>query len=500
MFENAEKKYYIWTKHYDDLLKLDLPVIEKKTNLVYSIIVHPAHPPVLINVKEDILEQVRKLEKSTQLYFFGLIWMSFLHVDEHKELLIGILNQFCSAKRPSYKRMRRDMLWDDHAVSERASVLSTFLSLNVANEIAEEKLLEKIYSHIEDCKKAIESFVESNEWDKNNHRIFHLCAALALSDFFKNEAGVVSYANLLKDTLSSLFHIDSGISVEQSVSYYSFDLILLKKVFDYVDGIGLCIADINYKDVFLANKSSMSFLAFPDGQLPASGDTPLGFSIKKPFYDESAIPSIKKNLADLGHFKITSKNKMMSVHMIAHNAESAHGHNSPLHFDFWVKGIGQVLVDSGGPYLYGNKLRYDWFRHIKAHNCLFPASGDYKSALAFAAYLNDDEIEGGVLNKSYMHLRRLCIFDSYLKIEEKVRCKGEWKLNYHFAPGNLTFSDKGCVVYEAERGRVELFFDSTLDASLEEGYRTYGRGKKVLAPYLSIAGSGNCDASVTIRA
>lgn len=68
-----------------------------------------------------------------------------------------------------------------------------------------------------------------------------------------------------------------------------------------------------------------------------------------------------KNLERLGHYRGCSPNKKFHYHLLSHNAESAHGHKSPLHLDLWVEGIGMIFVDSGGPYRYSDKLRYSWF-------------------------------------------------------------------------------------------------------------------------------------------
>ena len=488
MFNSETKKYFIWTKHYTDLVKSDMEIVKVCDDSSYSVIVHPEHEPVILTLDRNIVEQVKNYEKSTQLYFFGLVWFDFATLDNHGALLNKVLIDICTAVKPRKERLHRDMIWDDHALSERVSVLSTILSSDVIDDLSIESV-DAVKSSLILCNDVLLDFVNSDHWANNNHRIFHLCGRIAYCHSLGDNFELSSNLSLLEATINNLFQIETGLSVEQSISYYSFDLILLNKVAEFVELISAEIKNLNYSVLFEKNRKAMSFLSFPDGEFPASGDTPLGFFLKNRIVlDQNDIQHYNHYLAELGHYRLESSQCNFSAHMISHNAESAHGHNSPLHTDIWSDKVGSFLVDSGGPYLYGNPLRYEWFRNSKAHNCLSVYNADIEKTSSKIEYVDDVTICGVSENPLYSHERTVRLLGNAVEMCETVRSLDNWFLSYHFAPGNLFLADENVLIYTKNNSSIKILLDTNCKFRIAMTHRTFGRGNKTEAPSIIVEG------------
>lgn len=75
-----ENKYITWIAHAH--LYKNKKVIENYNEEI-QILVHPKHPRVCLNLgQENIVEQVAKLPKSIQLYFYSCVWMNFALKDD----------------------------------------------------------------------------------------------------------------------------------------------------------------------------------------------------------------------------------------------------------------------------------------------------------------------------------------------------------------------------------------------------------------------------------
>lgn len=489
MLVENNKKYFSWTKHFGELKTFGHDIISQKTEHCYEIVVHPSHVPVVIDISQGIVEQVKSLEKSTQLYFFGLVWLDFLDTSTELQLFERVLTDVLSCSKPRRERMRRDMVWDDHALSERVSFLVGLLESPLV-ETLNADLLDLIQSHIGICTKILEEFIASDEWSNNNHRVFHLCARIAVGRYQKSDDCLGKYTLLLEQTLKNLFHLNTGLSVEQSISYYSFDLVLLKHTLNYLELVGCAIPGLSYSDIFSKNQLSMSVLSFANGELPASGDTPLGMKLKKKIQlTASERSKLKKSLEELGHFIIGSDTEAFNAHLITHNAESAHGHNSPLHIDLWNRHLGYFLVDSGGPYLYGNSLRYQWFRDLKAHNCLCISGDEVNLATTTASYDTENQISGYANFSTGEQRRVVKIENNKVFITDYIKSSESWELFFHFMPLLSVHNSDGYYSLDFNGKKLKMTVATGFTVEVRDGLRTYGRGNKEDARVLVVLGS-----------
>lgn len=476
-----------WIKHAYDFPS-DLSIITQDNNGLLYITVHIAQPKITLNLNEDIIEQVYQLPKSLQLYFFGLVWVGFCNLANKNEYNIVekiIISIFKHAKSNPHLS-KQDMIWDDHALSERACVL-----LYIKKTINNPLFKKEIDDHLIILSKNLDILISSKKWLNNNHRVFHLCAKFCLENTHKKDyQSSLIYKEKIECFFLDLINIETGLAIEQAVSYYSFDIILLRLVSEFINRSERKFEKIDVNVLIENNSKHMSALAFPDGSLPASGDTPLGLNISKPLLKNNTVSSLWKGLEKLGHYRGSSKNNGLHFHMISHNAESAHGHNSPLHIDIWKENFGMILVDSGGPYKYGDKIRYDWFIKNKAHNTIDFSEDSYSNESTFITKKNNEHIDGiYIKNQSFLY-RNLSVNDLKIKIVDTIKSDSNWILSFHFAP-NIKLKKISINTYHITKNNETIEFIITRPSSnldMKETYRTTAGGKKTLAYSIIISG------------
>ena len=481
-----ENKYITWIAHAH--LYKNKKVIENYNEEI-QILVHPKHPRVCLNLgQENIVEQVAKLPKSIQLYFYSCVWMNFaLKDDTDSDFLIDFILlpilEYCEINS-IYSTA--DMVWDNHAISDRACV---FLQLSKMPKLSLIKV--KIENHLNLIKQNLNIILNSKKWASNNHRVFHLCAAYCLAKFFtKNKQKEKFYLSELELFIKSLIDIPTGLSVEQSISYYYFDIQLCQLVLNFIRDTGNNLS-FSIEDITSNQDRHLQSLAFPDGMLPASGDTPFDF---KRHIDLSPDEQVFywKNLERLGHYRGCSPNKKFHYHLLSHNAESAHGHKSPLHLDLWVEGIGMIFVDSGGPYRYGDKLRYSWFMAQKAHNTinfLYPNNANEKSQIIVKN--KQDHLMALYTQINSFLVRKLQSANNFFCINDLINAGTNWELNFHLSPSvSLEQMDTNTFKIIGEGKQLSMVFElpSDVNLGLYKSYLTTGTGQKQLTTSLEISG------------
>jgi hypothetical protein len=481
-------KYAEWIKHANDFLSDDeIIVYEGGTDRV-SIKVHPAHKHVLLNVNEDTIKQVFQLPKSLQLYFFDLVWVGFCDFKSLegwgavRKILIDVFEY--AKSKPAFNS--REMIWDDHALSERACAL-----LYVKEVIDDEFLLLKIDEHLKSLTKNLDILVSSDKWRRNNHRIFHLCAKYCLEKVYrKNKISSNKFLLEIEKFFLELIDLETGVAVEQSIAYYNFDIILLELVSNFVSAIGDNFIDnrLNIKDIVKKKGRHMSALAFPDGEFPASGDTPIGLKGGAPSLTSKDRKLLWKGLERIGHFRGASENDRFHYHILSHNAESSHGHYSPLHVDLWIQDMGMVLVDSGGPYKYGDSLRYQWFRTSLAHNTITFSDAEPNPVHEKVFVSNKfTSLEGAYLADKSCFTRDVITYDNSFNLKDKIISSSDWSLCFHFAPEIRLEKLKGNS-FQVFKGEASIVLNIVTNADIKienvERFVTSGTGLKELSPSL----------------
>jgi len=342
-----------WIRHLK-LYEAASEVVKAEGGMV-EVLVHPQHRGVKIDLNLALSDHIKGIDETLQLYLFSTGWIIPVIEsgdDRGLSLALDLLERIVDLRSMTQSDGSHGMVWDDHAVCERLCVLvelishnkkSAFISFDLANKIAEE---------IEVLKLFIDNLLRNEKWKNNNHRLFHLLASFVYADskMLADEKSAIK--DEIESFVSSIFDKETGFSLEQSISYCSFDLAIIKNINGTLTSL-LSPLDTDLKSLEFNLNSHVGAISFPDGTLPASGDTPLGLKLteyQKKFVPVSAnIFEHWERLSRIGYYRGCSSGKNIHFLMLTHNVESPHGHTSPLHTDFWVKDFGSLLVDVGGP-------------------------------------------------------------------------------------------------------------------------------------------------------
>lgn len=419
------------------------------------------------------------------MYFYSLVWLCYSDLKNSKIQKIIADIFLYSFKYPIYNK--NDMFWDDHAVSERICVLISLKD----SYIYDENVNILLNQHLDLCVNNLNNILSSDKWYNNNHRIFHLCAKFChLSLVEKNENESIYYAKLIEKWFLMLINIETGLSVEQSVSYYQFDIQLLLLVKKFIDSFNDITLNIKINDILISNQQHIECLAFPDGLLPACGDTKLGLKISISEITDGKQKQFRNNIEKLGHYICSSPSKSSQVHLLTHNAESSHGHHSPLHFDLWYENIGLVMVDSGGPYKYGHKLRFEWFRLNIAHNTINFNVHEKKIEKVYA-HRELNKIDGIYLVNNSFLVRNIILENNFFQVNEIINSEYNWMLSYHFA-NEIIIENTNKNEFKILKNNNHLLFkiecSEKIEIELSNTLRTTVDSLEALAPSIIVRG------------
>lgn len=476
-----------------------LTLSECRNNI--KINVHSKFPLIEINLKENIIAQIRKLENSHQMYFYSLYWLLFTDKNLYRNEINIILNEIIEYSISTLYQ-KDDFCWDDHAISERISVL---LEIIEDDDFYFDR--KKTLIHLESLYKTVLNFLDMKKFEQNNHKIFHYCAIISFNSYHLKDSIIKVNLEELENSFKQLIDIKTGFSFEQAISYYNFDLILLRRVEEFLKSISLNFYNLSYLEIFNKNRIYLSLLSFPDGSLPSSGDTPIDYKINEADINMNNKLGLYKNLDLLGHYRGSSKDDKIHYHFLKHNNESTHGHKSPLHIDLWWEEFGEVLVDSGGPYKYGDKLRFSWFTQEIAHNCVhFDTKNNLEKEYIYINRFNDHTFDGARISEENYHYRSLSSINNLFLIEDKIISNSEWILSFHFQVGIDCYmlNQKNSFEIINKEGNKLLFtingLTEDIEVELKKTYRTKVNPRKLLANSIILAGkAGSYQISTQFR-
>jgi len=436
--EYTPSPYVTWIKHLSDYRSDSDVLVEKDEGL--EILVHPGHKPLCVPHADSLFGLIDKEDKTVQLYFYSLAWVIpvLTQGDEEKiAAALSLVGNIVDIAPEEERSGAWNMLWDDHAVCERLCVIIELLSNDLSSLSSNKDKLER---HLEKTYQYIEKLVASDRWLNNNHRLFHFLASFVYHHHKGDSEKVDEFVDHISSFCHALIDVETGFAREQCISYCFFDINVVEKVIKTLSALLVSI-DFDVDKVHRNLLSHINAIAFPDHTLPASGDTPYGLKLSS-FQKKHAVPEVSSHeywerLENLGFYRGESESKDIQFMMLEHNGESGHGHHSPLHVDVWFSNFGPVLVDSGGPYKYGNNERYNWFRASRGHNSLsFDDMSFYhhdKIFLSSAAKRNS--VVGYLECDGATHGRNVSAGSEGFVISEFVFSEKEWKIYYNFAPG-----------------------------------------------------------------
>ena len=323
--------------------------------------------------------------KTWKLYFNSLNWLYalFWGIDNERDdpaLLHSYVMEYCSYLLEGDVN---DMAWFDHATSDRLCFLAALLSHPSTKSLDGEMrtvIEQAIHLHIDNIKE----YYDSELWFDNNHGIFHAMALINISHIFSEGTGGFDVKKLgtdyLRIALSGIIDVEDGISLEQSLYYHQLAIELLETIpFNALDDIDLDIEDI-IKRMILSN----GWFTLNGRLMPAIGDTSLIAHAPAKYMPDNSLEYGMRVYARGGMTIVKNINEGLIDHFtMLHRLErAAHGHFDALSITLSHNNK-QFLIDSGGPYNYGSKIRYSYFISNLAHNVIVINGKTHQSGAAF---------------------------------------------------------------------------------------------------------------------
>ena len=324
-----------------------------------------------VEIDENIDWNMNPLNDETwSFYFNGLSWL-YSHLwavdflNEKPDKIFNIIEQYhthITSENPN------KMVWFDHATSDRLSILSV-VSLHpcflAANKKTRKIINEMLILHVD---KIIE-FKNSKRWIDSNHGVFHSLALLNASmveSLTKLKPKIKKYGlEYLSETLLSILSIDEHISLEQSAYYHQLAISLIESLEPEQ------LKEINIdKELFIQHmKNSNYWLTCSEKKLIAIGDTSVISNISSNHIPSIYPASLGVTLRTCGaSFAKYQSDDRWSHFSFLHRSERApHGHFDALSITL-SKGNKEFIIDSGGPYRYGDQFRFKYFMSAFAHN------------------------------------------------------------------------------------------------------------------------------------
>ena len=286
------------------------------------------------------------------------------------------------------------MMWFDHATAWRASAIAYLIERRFKEQMSfdEQKLVSAVVeAHV--C--SLKNFIDSKRWQANNHGLFHAEALWDIAQVFNDQPYSKGLSELALSSMCSVFSemIDSeeGVCREHSLYYHLFDAWLLFESGKYMREFDIEVMP-NYRSLLVKMVEFYQRCSPGRRQLPAIGDTSFGrasdnFMLNEIFSSVEPSP-VSRYLVD--GVNESDKPEHLTAFpatgfYIFHDQKTggpcdanvaifmdkpylgAHAHTDGGSFTIDIAGT-PLIVDSGGPYGYGQKLRFKYFMAAIGHN------------------------------------------------------------------------------------------------------------------------------------
>jgi hypothetical protein len=307
--------------------------------------------------------------------------------------------------------------WFDGAVGYRTDLMVELFEPVLADALSPAEfgvLLESLERH----GRALDRYLSRPGLIGHNHNLFHALSLYSLANAFPQLAEADQWRDDARQRISALLpemvEVDEGVSLEQAASYHLLATRLFARADEYLGRFGDGLTDEE-----LATLSRMAafaaILTMPNGQLPAFGDTPYGADgsqalvdlqergIDHPYLDyvlsrgatgdeppdASFFP--RSGYAIMRPNYSSGDGWLRDLQLVVDTSPAVrdHGHDDTMNVLLAAFGS-PLLVDSGGPFAYGNDGR-DAFVGARAHNVVVVDDGEPASGATRDLVMTDDE-------------------------------------------------------------------------------------------------------------
>ena len=455
-----------------------------------------------VSISEIIDWNIDPFDNDTwSFYFNGLNWIySYLwavdNLGEKPDRIFDIILQYekhINGENPN------KMVWFDHATSDRLCIF-TAISLHPCISHASpefQSIMERLI--IQHVTKIIQ-FKDSKNWINSNHGIFHALALLnasILQSVNSSIPGVKQNAlEYLSDTLLSILSIDEFFSLEQSAYYHQLAISLLKSLDKkHLEAIGI------QKESFIQKMKEVNYwLTSTDKKLIAMGDTSVVSNVESEYLTGYSPNEMASTFKETGFsvVKYISKEGWNNFSFLHHSERAPHGHFDALSITL-SKENKEFIIDSGGPYRYGNPLRFRYFMSSYAHNVAIINGNKHEAGaiLLNSEILSDDIFVVEAEHTGYYPVKhnRKCvyvkhkgvvIFDSFSNIESKTKVQLLWHMHpdCEFNENMSKVTNDGQTIWIRKNIDTDKKIVSGVDGDSPQGWTTPGIGIKQPCPTL----------------
>ena len=336
-----------------------------------------------------------------RLYYCCMGWVAPFAKLGHERPDLAAFAKSCVLSAAQYAldhdRVDNKGFWNDHAVAYRGSYIAYIYAEIVQSMLTpEEDAL--VHAAMAKHQDVLVDFLKSDKWLLSNHTLFHAEGLADLILTFEHDESVRleklrEVARYVSDFANRVITSDEGTVKEHALFYHAFLMGRLKQTSDFLAKMGVSetiVAERTYRRM----KAFLYRIMPINGYLPGVGDSKhhqkfdqkhiasfraMKFDSpetqqfdprKKPADFVGAKPSYLGSYPTDGFYISRSYNKNELYSVFLHKPfKGPHGHWDALSFISYHKGQ-PVFIDSGGPYKYGDQLRYRYIQTQLAHNTL----------------------------------------------------------------------------------------------------------------------------------
>ncbi|MDP9272884.1 MAG: heparinase II/III family protein [Chloroflexota bacterium] len=420
--------------------------------------------------------------------------------------------------------------WYDHAVAFRTDALVSLFPKVLAPVLSPAELGSLLRS-LELHGQVLDGYLHAPGFIGHNHNLFHALSLYNLATAFPELQNATTWRTDARARMSTLLpemvQTDEGVSLEQAASYHNLALSLFASADAYLrkhdDGLSPS------ERMVLAKMTAFgALLLSPTMQLPAIGDTSYGTSSGGSLLGRLASQGISSPIADYVLSRGARGTRPSSAlfypkagYVIARPNYSAgeawardlqlivdttprtkvHGHDDVMSVLLNAEG-GPLLVDSGGPYLFGNAA-HAAFTGASAHNTVVDLGSPAAHSPA-TDLVETDDARATVVGASFavsagVQARRVVVLvkpDLLLVVDflrATDRSPHRFGLFYHLPPGSAVVRDRaaGTVTAGPAAMGYRVLSSSPAIATVVTGQEhpllgwvTPAYAKKVAAPVL----------------
>jgi len=348
-------------------------------------------------------------DRTWRLYFHSLYWMTlvFYGLDLKEDqipktdrerlqvFLRDAINSFVEYYLETDETAFPDSIYDDHSVAYRLSYIALAYRDYIGHMFTEpqkDRLFQFIDRHVDTCCR----FANDDKWELSNHRLFQLegiCdAAVSFYDGSEKQRDLLSLAKRQFETfVHRNVSLKDGSTKEHSVFYHIFLLDHIRSTAAHLEQLGFVFA-IDFETLFIGMNRFL-WNVIPAGNIiPGVGDTKFdmrfGMQYLSHFDGEQYEDGTRKYVQSQGKEGIVPRNltaftedgyyvfrrghldkKELYSLLLEKTYVGPHGHSDGGSFITYYNQEA-FFADGGGPFRYGDKLRYYYFQTQYAHNCV----------------------------------------------------------------------------------------------------------------------------------